>query len=301
MTTAVLPLRFQIGARTLLTIPRRLERVAWSLDGVLDDRSPPVPQLAADADGYLFTSIPEKLEAEIDRTGLTGFVRQRYMRHYTDLAAGHDAWMSGMSANARSSLKRKRKKLLQHPEGLAIRSFRTAAELAEFQLLARPLAALTYQERLLGSGLPDDDRFKRRTALLASEDSVRAWLMTLGGRPIAYLWCAAEGDTLRYDYVGHDPALSEWSPGTVLHAAALEELFAKARFKRFDFTEGEGQHKRQFATGGVPCVDLLLLRSTIANRATLGALRYFDGGLGVLKRIADRPGLSALAKRVRRA
>ena len=130
---------------------------------------------------------------------------------------------------------------------------------------------------------------------------VRAWLMTLGGRPIAYLWCSAEGDALRYDYVGHDPALSEWSPGTVLHAAAFEELFAERRFRRFDFTEGEGQHKRQFATGGEPCVDLLLLRATAVNRAALGALKSFDGGVGALKRVAARPALAAFAKRVRRA
>ena len=301
MTTAVLPLKFQIGARTILTIPRQLERVAWSLVDVLDGRSPPVPPLAADADGYLFTSVPERLVAEAGRPGLTAFVRQRYRRYYTDLAAGHETWLAGMSANARSSLKRKRKKLAQHPDKMTITAYRTPGELADFQSLARPLAALTYQERLLGSGLPDDEAFRIRTATLAADDGVRAWLMTLGERPIAYLWCATEGDALRYDYVGHDPAWADWSPGTVLHAAAFEQLFAEGRFKRFDFTEGEGQHKRQFATGGEPCVDLLLLRATIANRMTLGALRSFDGGVGALKRVAARPGLAALAKRVRRA
>jgi CelD/BcsL family acetyltransferase involved in cellulose biosynthesis len=104
---------------------------------------------------------------------------------------------------------------------------------------------------------------------------------------------------LRYDHVGHDPALNDLSPGTVLQAAAMRDLFGD-RFARFDFTEGAGQHKRLFSTGGVDCVDLLLLRPTLANRATLAALSAFDGAMARAKRATRHPALAALAKRVRR-
>ena len=301
MTTAVLPLRFQVGARTLLTIPRRLERVALSLDDVLAGEMPDMPPLGADADGYLLTSLPERLLGATARPELIAVVRQRYVRYHADLTIGHDRWLAGLTGNARSSLRRKRKKLAQHPGGVQIRRYRSAAELADFHALARPLAALTYQERLLRSGLPDGPAFLARMAVLAAQDRARAWLMLLGERPVAYLWCAAEGAALRYDHVGHDPVLAELSPGTVLHAAAFADLFEEGRFARFDFTEGEGQHKRQFATGGTPCVDLLLLRPTAANRAIVAAMRSFDGGVGLLKRATARPGLASLAKRVRRA
>lgn len=301
MTATAVPLRFQIGARTLLTIPRRLERIALSLDDVLARTLPEVPALAADADGYLFTSLPKEMVADASRPGLIAFRRQEYVRHHADLTIGYQAWLAGMSGNARSSLRRKQKKLAQHADYTVIRRFRTVSDLSEFHVLARPLAALTYQERLLGSGLPDDAGFKRRTEALAAKDQVRAWLMTLGDRPIAYLWCSAQGGSLRYDYVGHDPALADLSPGTVLHAAAFEDLFAEGRFARFDFTEGEGQHKRQFATAGEACVDLLLLRATVSNHATLAALRAFDGGVAAIKRVATRPALANFARRVRRA
>ena len=68
------------------------------------------------------------------------------------------------------------------------------------------------------------------------------------------------GDTVIYAHVGHDPAFNDLSPGAVLQLEAMRDLFDEGGFARFDFTEGEGQHKRQFATGGVACVDLLLLR-----------------------------------------
>ena len=138
-----------------------------------------------------------------------------------------------------------------------------------------------------------------RLQMLAAADGVRGWLLLIGGEPAAYLCCTAQGSALRYDYVGHDPALNDLSPGTVLQAAAMEALFAD-RFARFDFTEGEGQHKRLFSTGGVDCVDVLLLRPTLANRMTLAALTGFDGAMARAKRAARHPALAAMARRVRR-
>jgi CelD/BcsL family acetyltransferase involved in cellulose biosynthesis len=129
---------------------------------------------------------------------------------------------------------------------------------------------------------------------------VRAWLLLVEGRPVAYLCCPAVGDTLVYAYVGHDPDFAALSPGAVLQLAALRDLFAEGRFAWFDFTEGEGQHKRQMASGGVACVDLLLLRPTLANRALVAAQAGFDGGIALAKRVVRRLGAEGVAKRLRR-
>ena len=83
-------------------------------------------------------------------------------------------------------------------------------------------------------------------------------------------------------------------------AEALGDLFADGGYARFDFTEGEGQHKRGLSTGGIDCVDLLMLRPTLANRATLAALGAFDGAMAFAKQAAAHPALARLAKRVRR-
>ncbi|MGJ3629853.1 GNAT family N-acetyltransferase [Sphingomonas sp. MMS24-JH45] len=79
-----------------------------------------------------------------------------------------------------------------------VRAYRTPADMATFHPLARRVAARPYQERLLGSALP---------AVLPAGEA-RAWLLFLGEAPIAYLWSGAQGDTLRYDYVGHDPHIT---------------------------------------------------------------------------------------------
>lgn len=293
---AVLPLKFQVGARTLAAIPRRLARVPLSLEDVLAGRQPTLPPLDPRSHGYLITSLPADRLPALRAEGMIAHVRQHYTRYFVDLLAGEEAWLAALSANTRSAIGRKARKLAARP-GFAIRRFRTPEQIAAFHPIARAVSATTYQERLLDAGLPADPAPLLR---LAAADRLRTWLLEVEGAPIAYLCCSADGDTLRYDHVGHDPARSALSPGTVLQVEAMRDLFAERRFARFDFTEGEGQHKRQLASGGVACVDVLLLRPTLANRLVLGALAGFDGAMAQAKRTFAHPRLAVLARRVRR-
>ncbi len=302
MTTAQpWPLKFQIGARTLFSIRRRLVRVPLELRDVLSGAAPELPPLPRGADGWSVTSLPETLLDPVRTDSGIAFVRQRYTRYHTDLTTGFDAWFAGLSGNARSGLKRKAKKLAEANDGtLDIRLYRTPAEMAEFHCIARRVAARTYQEKLLGAGLPDTIAFRAVMQGKGAAGEAFGWLLCVGGSPIAYLYCPMTQGDVRYDYVGHDPAWSEWSPGSVLHMEAFRTLFAEPAALRFDFTEGEGQHKRQFSTGGTACADLLLLRGTTANRATVAALRAFDGGVERIKRARDWPVVGGLVARVRR-
>ena len=296
-----LSLKFEVGARTLMTVRRALVRVPLSLEQALARTPPRLPPLDRHAHGYLVTSLPEALQPAIveEARGMLPFVRQRYTRYFTDLAIGFDAWWDGLSSNARQSLKRKTKKIAASSGGaLDVRAFRSPAELEAFHGIARGISQRTYQERLLDSGLPDTPEFLRTMRAQAAADQVRAWLLHIAGEPAAYLYCPAAGETLIYAHVGHDPAFNDLSPGAVLQLSAMRDLFDEGRFARFDFTEGEGQHKRQFATGGVACVDLLLLRPTLANRATMAALGAFDGTVALAKRGVQAAGLEKFARKV---
>lgn len=298
-----LPLRFQVGARTIASIRRDLVRVPLDLDAALAGRMPTLPTIDRAVDGYLVTSLPITLVDRV-RAAMPGMIareRQRYTRRYTDLTSGYDAWLASLSGNARNGLRRKARKLAaMSGGGIDVRRYGAPAEMAAFHALARDLAAMTYQERLMGAGLPDTPDFVRTMMEMAGQGQVRAWLLMIDGRAAAYLYCPVHGRTAIYEYVGHDPALADLSPGTVLHAEAMRDLFADPALDRFDFTEGDGQHKRQFATGGVDCVDLLLLRRTAANRMALSALAGFDGAMALAKRGVQRIGAERWARKLRR-
>jgi len=298
-----LPLRFQIGARTLASIQRQLVRVPLSLDDALQGRLPQLPPLDRAAHGYQITSLPEDRRDAMALAGggMIAFVRQRYTRHYVDLSLTHDTWLEAMSSNTRTGLRRKARKVAAVSAGhLDVRRFRTPDEMTAFHDVARRISLRTYQERLLGGGLPDDPEFLRDMYLKAAAGDVRGWLLYIAGEPAAYLYCPIEAGIARYEYVGHDPAFSDLSPGGVLQMEAMRDLFGTG-LKCFDFTEGDGQHKRQFATAGVPCIDMLLLRASLANRLTTMALSGFDQAAAMGKRATKRLGLEKLAKKVRRS
>jgi CelD/BcsL family acetyltransferase involved in cellulose biosynthesis len=295
------PLRFQIGARTLLTARRRLVRLVLSLDDVLSGVTPALPPLDSDAHGYVINSLPEPLLAAVVTRagGLRPFVRQRYTRYHADLSAGFDAYLAGFSSKARSTLLRKVRRFAERSGGaIDIRAYRTPDEFENFFALARAVSRKSYQERLLDAGLPEGER--EAMIALAARDGLRAFLLFLDGEPVSYLYMPARGDTLIYAYLGFDPATADLSPGAVLQFEAMRLLMEEGRFARLDFTEGDGQHKRLFATGGLECVDLLLLRPSLANLAWVGALDRFDRMVAAAKSWTDRPALRPLTKALRR-
>jgi hypothetical protein len=294
-----LPISFRIGARTLARLHRRLVRVAVPLELALSGQIPELPPLPDDADGYSILSMPV---AQLGRFGgaLLASERQRYRRWYADLSLDAETWRAGLSSNLRSTLKRKGKRIAALSDGrLDIRRYRTVDEILAFHALAHPLAMQTYQERMLGMGLPGTPTFAAQMLRLAAADRVRAWLLFVGGEPAAYLYCPVQGDDVIYEYVGHAERFDALSPGTVLMAEALGDLMTEGAHARFDFTEGEGQHKRQFATGHVECCDLFLLRPTMSNRAAMASLRTFDGAVARAKQAMAMPLLANLGRRLR--
>ena len=296
-------LKFEIGARTLMAIQRSLVRIPLSLEDARAGMIPELPALEREAHGYAVTSLPENLkDVMVSASGdMLPFVRQRYTRYFIDFSVGFEGWWNGLSSNARQGMKRKAKKIAAESGGdLDVRAFSRPSELDEFHDVARRISLRTYQERLMGSGLPDGPEFLREMVAMSAADRVRAWLLYIAGEPAAYLYCPIIGDNVIYAHVGHDPAFNDLSPGAVLQLEAMRDLFDENRFARFDFTEGEGQHKRQFATGGVPCIDLLLLRPSLANRLTMAALGGFNRGVAVVTSGVQKAGLGKLAKKLRR-
>jgi len=296
-----LPLR--IGARTLLTLRRRLVRRGLSLKEGLSGAAPALAPLGPGDHGYLVTALPaEALPRLLEKApGLKPFVRQLYRRRYARLDQDFETYFAGFSAKSRSTCRRKLKKFAQAGGGaIDLSCHRTEAEIEAFYEAARALSARTYQERLLDAGLPEGEAALAGMKALARADRARGWLLRLDGKAVAYLWAPAEGSTLIYAYLGHDPAFAELSPGTVLQLEAMRELMAERRFALFDFTEGEGQHKSLFATGGVDCVDLLLLRPSVGNLLAGHGLNAFDGGVKLAKKAVGALGLGRALKRLRR-
>lgn len=281
------PLNFRIGARTLFAVRRRLVRQGWTLDEALAGKRAALPPLAPGDHGYLLLSVPE---AEVEKLSATSdimvSVRQRYPRRYADLTGSFEDYLETFSGKSRSTLRRKVRKFARLSGGeLDLRAYHSPDRIDEFYALARRVSEKTYQEQLLDYGLPEGEEALAGMRALARQDRLRAWLLFVDDAPVSYLYCPVEGESLVYAYLGYDPDWARHSPGAVLQFEAMRALFAEGRFRRFDFTEGDGRQKRQFATHAVDCADLLMLRPTLSNRLVLAALAGFEGAVELAKKV----------------
>ena len=304
MAPQSVPISFAIGSRRVLSVPRRLATLAFSLEDILSGTLPFLPAPQGGPDGIRILSAPsaqvDALAARFPGHVLGG--RQDYHRHFIAMTGSYEEYLARFSGKTRATLRRKQRKLADRAgRGFKVTAHRTPAEVEAFLQKALPLSARTYQARLLDAGLPTHESDRRAMLEAAEADRMRCFLLHAEGEAIAYLSLPVEGATLVYAHLGYDPDWARLSPGTVLQMEALEQLYAEGRFRYFDFTEGDGAHKALFGTDSVECASFLLLRGDVGNRLLLGSLAAFDGGVAAAKAIAAKTGALAHARKLLRA
>jgi CelD/BcsL family acetyltransferase involved in cellulose biosynthesis len=295
--------RFLLGDRPVFAARRMLVPVGYGLDAILQNAPLVAGPLPKDADGYRLQSVPVGRIAHLQRdfAGLVASQPQIYARHYIDMALGHDGYMAQFSSKTRATLKRKVRKLADSGGGtLDISSYHRPADVDAFFDAALPLSDQTYQARLLDAGLPDHPGFRAEARRLAEANNLRAYILFMAGRAVAYLYLPVVDDVLIYAYLGYDQASAQLSPGTVLQMHALEELFAERRFRYFDFTEGDGAHKALFGTDQAQCATVFLLKPTLANRALLAGQQGFNAAVEGTGAWLDRIGAKARIRKLLR-
>lgn len=221
-----------------------------------------------EAAGALFRSQP--VSGILPRLSWVGryiqYVPTQFPRYYIDLEMGLDAYQNKFSSKSRSTLKRKLRKFAEISGGeIHWSEHKSPDEMEEFYRLAREVSEKTYQEKLLDAGLPIGEQFHFEMKALARQGRVRAYLLFHDNKPVAYLYCPINNGALLYAYLGYLPEYAKWSPGTVLQWLALERLFAEGDCRIFDFTGGDGEHKKYFATGKWDCADIYLLKKNPYN------------------------------------
>jgi hypothetical protein len=267
-------LKFWFGPVKLRSVAFNMEVEHWRPDP-FDQAVCAVPDLATlpgEVDGVYRPS--QCIEADEPDWRLSSaavcYIESRFRRRFIDLTTGFDAYMSKFSAKTRSTFRRKIRKFREVSSGdIDWRAYRSSAEMRDFHAEARRISRRTYQEKLFDAGLPEDAGFVDGMLARADAGLARGFMLFLAGAPVSYLYLPIAGQRVIYGHLGFDPADAALSPGTVLQLLALESLFAEERYRIFDFTEGEGEHKRLFATHERLCGNVYYLRPTIRNRAII--------------------------------
>lgn len=294
-------LKFHFGEFALAQVKLPVQRRVFTLDeiktGVSADHLPP---LSAAQQGFLLSNMPIADEEPTSEAPAAEWLIHRlktYQRCYIDMSGDFEAYKAKFSSKSRSGINRKIKKFAEEAGGLEMRIYRSSEEIDAFFTLAGPVSAASYQERLLNCGLPRDAQAIAAARTAASRDETRAFLLFAHGQAVSYLYCPIQNDVLHYAYLGYMPDHAKLSPGTVLQWLALEALFAEQRFRAFDFTEGDSDHKRFFSTHQVPCKLELLLRPNLRNRTLMMLHASIQKASDTAVETLDRLGLKQRLKR----
>jgi hypothetical protein len=300
------PIKIQLGDKTLLA-PQLWLQVR---EAGLEDENPPVSELIPPADtlqfnsqGFLIRSLRIAGSHPVlrRRDGYLCYVSSQYARYYIDMRMSFAEYKAKFSAKTRSTINRKIRKYSDYcGSEISWKTYKDVGEMAEFFRLARAVSATTYQEKLLDAGLPGSEKFCLEMEQLAREGRARGFILFHENRPVSYLYCPITKDVLIYAFLGYDPDYMKFSVGTILQWFALEHLFGEKSFRFFDFTEGQSDHKKLFATHSIQCANVFFLRDNLRNIFLSHTQRSINRFSKIIGDILDQFGIKTTVRRLMR-
>jgi hypothetical protein len=299
-------LKFQLSDISLFKVSLALQLKNISLTenlAAVEELIPPSETCRSDSQGYAIRSLPVKkvFPTITKKNNFYCYVQKQYQHCYIDMQLSFDEYKQKFSSKSRSTMNRKLNKFEEYCENKnSWRVYKTPDEMLVFHSLARQVSEKTYQEKLLDAGIPNSPRFVKEMMALAADQQVRGYILFNDTAPVSYLYCPIVDDALIYAYLGYDPDYLKLSVGTVLQWRALQDMFAENRFKIFDFTEGQSEHKRFFSTHELSCVNVLFLRANIKNWILIYSHYFMDSLSKGLGDFLNRFGLKTKIKKILR-
>lgn len=300
------PIKLQLADTTLFASSLWLQVREVGLDNedpAVSELIPPADPRQAGSQGFLIRSLRITGEQPVleKRSGYLCYVSSRYLRYYIDMRMSFAEYKAGFSSKTRSTLNRKIRKYADYCGGeISWKVYKAVGEMPEFFQLARAVSETTYQEKLLDAGLPDSEKFFLEMEQLARQGLVRGFILFHQNQPVSYLYCPITNGVVIYAFLGYDPRYMNFSVGTILQWLALEHLFGESSFHFFDFTEGQSDHKRLFATNSAQCANVFFLRSSLRNMFLLHGQRTVGHFSRLIGDKLDQFGLKSKVKKMMR-
>jgi hypothetical protein len=188
------------------------------------------------------------------------------------LPATYDQFIRRRSSNTRHNLKRYTKRLQEsYGDQIAVRFFRNPRDIDSLMEETEKVASKTYH-RGLKVGFVDDDETRRRMQLYASQDRLRAYILYIGDKPIAFWNGFHYGSTFFTWTTGYDPHYRDLRPGLFLLQRVFMDLCGEKTVSEVDFGSGDAQYKRDWCDDNREEVSMYLFAPNVKGVA-LNALR----------------------------
>lgn len=258
------PLRFRIGEYAFWIWRPKLVALDCSRYGAIEWERLSTEPLDSTADGFLCLHIASANQ----RAGVYAhgewliYVRGEEKSFFIEIEGTFEDYLRRFTAKKRRDLKRIIRHFPETSRGPAFTVAKHPEEMEEFQRRAVEISRQTYQAKLFKAGMPEGQEYLEKMKDLAARGLARGYLLRLDDKPVAFGWCAGQGEQLNYLVTGYLPQHARLSPGTALFYLLLEDVFREKAFRVFSFGTGEIWYKEYFSTGWYSFVDAIVLRPT---------------------------------------
>ncbi len=189
--------------------------------------------------------------------------------YYVSLEGSWDEYLKGLGSDTRGQWRRKNRRLSSLPGGCAVERIsdrsRMQDALDRFVRLER-----SGWKAGAGIGVAKDGRhlafYEDLLARLSGKGQVVAYFLTGGGEDIAGWICFIHRDVVYFRHTAYAPAYAAYSPGILIQAEVIQELFRNA-YRELDLLgmreDGSPtRHKTEWATGRRESIRLTAYRVT---------------------------------------
>ncbi len=162
---------------------------------------------------------------------------------YLTLVGGFDGFLRGLSSKRRKQLA-KRARMLANDFPVRFENVRSEHDVEDFASKADEISRKTYRHAL-GVGFVNNLETREVLCAAARKSALRACVLCVGERPIAFTGAILSGQTLYGTHTGYDPEFKRYSPGLQSLMHLLEESFsAQGAPLRYDAGCGDFSYKR---------------------------------------------------------
>jgi CelD/BcsL family acetyltransferase involved in cellulose biosynthesis len=159
------------------------------------------------------------------------------------LVGGFGAFLRGLSSKRRKQLA-KRARMLASDFPVRFETVKSEHDVEDFARKADQIAQKTHRHTL-GVGFVNNLETREVLCAAARKSALRASLLYVGERPIAFTVGILSGKTLYGTFTGYDPEFDKYSPGLQSLMRLLEESFEeKGGPVRYDAGCGDFSYKR---------------------------------------------------------
>ena len=163
--------------------------------------------------------------------------------------ATYEEFFKERSSKQRNQL-RKKEKVFSERFGAAfeLREYRQPQQVMEFLSAAKTINRKTYQYRMFGERIDDDERSIAAARRAAVAGCFRSFVLWHGGQPLCFVLGHQRTDgTFEHRYTGFDPDHRDAAPGIYCNILLLQRLYETDRPRILDFGSGDAEYKRLFS------------------------------------------------------